>query len=260
MIFTSILKLLVAKALPSINKKISSIKRISPIILKYPGVLSLNTLYIQSIGSGIGIYSGLFLISILFCETCLFFIPYFLVLNFLFLNHLYLISNNYTTKSSTCSTTILTNFNIFYFSTLSLRSTINRPLNRFNYSISTNTNYKLNKDLRKFIGGGYSSYKNVISLGFLNDLLDNKPLFLKKLFNYLANLENNKCFTLLPVIRWIDDDTGFSQSITISHSIKITKFVDIDLLAERLTDSMIKAMNRYEVNNCNSELVLMNRV
>ena len=34
--------------------------RISSIILLYAGVLSLNTFYIQAIGSGIGIYSGLF--------------------------------------------------------------------------------------------------------------------------------------------------------------------------------------------------------
>ena len=121
------------------------------------------------------------------------------------------------------------------------------------------SNPKLNNDLRKLIGGGYTSYKNVISLGYLNVLLENKPILLKNLFNYLEKLENNKCFTLLPVIRWIDDDTGFSKSITITNSIKITKFVDIDLLAERLNDSMFKAMNKYDVNNSNSELVLMNR-
>jgi len=65
MIFTSILILIVAKALPSINRNLSSIylTRISSIIFIYAGVLSLNTLYIQSIGSGIGIYSGLFQIT-----------------------------------------------------------------------------------------------------------------------------------------------------------------------------------------------------
>jgi NADH-ubiquinone oxidoreductase chain 2 len=65
MIFTSILILIVAKALPSINRNLSSIyfTRISSIIFLYAGVLSLNTLYIQSIGSGIGIYSGLFQIT-----------------------------------------------------------------------------------------------------------------------------------------------------------------------------------------------------
>jgi NADH-ubiquinone oxidoreductase chain 2 len=62
MIFISILILIVAIALPSFNKHLSPIlfSRISPIIFLYAGALSFNALYIQSIGSGIGIYSGLF--------------------------------------------------------------------------------------------------------------------------------------------------------------------------------------------------------
>jgi len=49
-------------AIPSLKIKISPIlfQRLSSIILIYAGALSLNALYIQSIGSGIGIYSGLF--------------------------------------------------------------------------------------------------------------------------------------------------------------------------------------------------------
>jgi NADH-ubiquinone oxidoreductase chain 2 len=52
----------VAKALPSIYNNISNTYfiRISAIVFLYAGVLSLNTLNLQSIGSGIGIYSGLF--------------------------------------------------------------------------------------------------------------------------------------------------------------------------------------------------------
>src|ERR1700723_713270 len=66
MIFISILILIVAIALPSLKKEISSllITRISAIIFIFSGVLSLNALYIQSIGSGIGIYSGLFHVTI----------------------------------------------------------------------------------------------------------------------------------------------------------------------------------------------------
>ena len=66
MIFISILILIVAIALPSINKNISPIlfTRISSIIFIYAGVLSFNTFYIQSIGSGIGIYSGLFHVTV----------------------------------------------------------------------------------------------------------------------------------------------------------------------------------------------------
>ena len=61
----SILILIVAIALPSINQMISPIlfTRISSIIFIYAGALSLNALYIQSIGSGIGIYSGLFQVT-----------------------------------------------------------------------------------------------------------------------------------------------------------------------------------------------------
>ena len=67
MIFTSILILIVAIALPSLKKDISSIliTRISAIIFIYSGALSLNAFYIQSIGSGIGIYSGLFHVTII---------------------------------------------------------------------------------------------------------------------------------------------------------------------------------------------------
>ena len=65
MIFISILTLIVAKALPSFYHNLSStyFTRISAIIFIYAGVLSFNTFYIQSIGSGIGLYSGLFKIT-----------------------------------------------------------------------------------------------------------------------------------------------------------------------------------------------------
>jgi NADH-ubiquinone oxidoreductase chain 2 len=66
MIFISILILIVAIALPSFKKQISSalFTRISSIIFLYAGALSFNACYIQSIGSGIGIYSGLFHVTI----------------------------------------------------------------------------------------------------------------------------------------------------------------------------------------------------
>ena len=62
MIFLSLLILIVAVALPSINKNINSILyiRITSIIFIYSGELSLSAFYIQSIGSGIGLYNGLF--------------------------------------------------------------------------------------------------------------------------------------------------------------------------------------------------------
>ena len=142
------------------------------------------------------------------------------------------------------------NSNIKSFSNFSHNSDINS-----NLDISK---INLNKDLRKIIGGGYTSYKNVTSLGFVIDLLENRPIMLNNLLKYLSNLDINKTYTLLPVIRWIDD-TGLTKSITISDSMKITKLVDSDLLADKLYISMNKALYRYEVIQNNSELILMNR-
>jgi NADH-ubiquinone oxidoreductase chain 2 len=67
MIFISILILIVAIALPSFHRFLSSklFIRISTIIFLYAGTLSLNVFYIQSIGSGIGIYSGLFNVTMI---------------------------------------------------------------------------------------------------------------------------------------------------------------------------------------------------
>lgn len=65
MMFINILILIVLIALSSINRKIHvlTFPRIASIILIYTGVLSFNSLYIQSIGSGIGVYSGLFQVT-----------------------------------------------------------------------------------------------------------------------------------------------------------------------------------------------------
>jgi len=67
MIFCSILILIVAIALPSINNKIISniYIRISSIILLYSGLLALNAINIPSLGSGIGLYSGLFHVTLI---------------------------------------------------------------------------------------------------------------------------------------------------------------------------------------------------
>ncbi|OSC96162.1 NADH dehydrogenase subunit 2 [Trametes coccinea BRFM310] len=67
MIFLSILILIVAIALPSVNQNIRTILyvRISSIIFIYAGALAFNAFYIQSIGSGIGIYSGLFQVTVI---------------------------------------------------------------------------------------------------------------------------------------------------------------------------------------------------
>jgi len=84
MIFLSILILIVAIALPSLKQQLSSlmVTRISAIIFIYAGALSFNGLYIQSIGSGIGIYSGLFHVTVIsqFLDGILFMLGAFILM------------------------------------------------------------------------------------------------------------------------------------------------------------------------------------
>jgi NADH-ubiquinone oxidoreductase chain 2 len=65
MITSAILILIVAKALPGLNTQFSSIHvtRITSIVFLFAGALSLNSLNLECIGSGIGLYSGLFQVT-----------------------------------------------------------------------------------------------------------------------------------------------------------------------------------------------------
>jgi hypothetical protein len=65
MITFSILILIVAKALPVLNTKIYSIHvtRITTIVFLFAAALTLNILNLENIGSGIGVYSGLFQVT-----------------------------------------------------------------------------------------------------------------------------------------------------------------------------------------------------
>jgi NADH-ubiquinone oxidoreductase chain 2 len=78
MIFISILILIVAKALPVLNTNISSVHfyRSTSIVFILTGFLSISSLYLESIGTGIGIYSGLFHVTQItqFIETFFFLI------------------------------------------------------------------------------------------------------------------------------------------------------------------------------------------
>lgn len=117
MIFISILILIVAIALPSFNKQVSSIlfTRISSIIFLYAGALSFNALYIQSIGSGIGIYSGLFYVTIIsqFLEVFLLIIGSLILISWPINNSI----SNFTFKDLAGATTInRTNLSLTYTS------------------------------------------------------------------------------------------------------------------------------------------------
>ena len=91
MIFLSILIIIGAISLSSINKQLSSILylRIASIVFIYAGALAFNALYIQSIGYGVGIYSSLFQITTVsqLFDTFLFLIGSFILISWPFQGH-----------------------------------------------------------------------------------------------------------------------------------------------------------------------------
>ena len=256
---------------------------ISPIIL-LDATVCIYTALDSVIGYGIGIYSGLFLSGIRDFNLYNFSFIVLQDLSVFVVHFLLMLFNLYYLDSFIFNPLNYLGFDlgIFVFGDLDIVTyphyltllpifAVNNFKNIYNLKfMSTKTvnydldskfeNSSMNNDLSKIIGGGYLSYKNIESIGFVNDLLDNKPIFIKKLDKYLDNLETNKTYTLLPVIRWINDDTGFSNSITVSNSLKIHKFVDKVLLAENISKSMRKSLHKYNLIQNNSEIVLMNRV
>jgi hypothetical protein len=205
--FISILKLKVTKVLLSLNLKLSSVyfTRISAIIFIYAGVLSFNTLYIQSIGSGIGIYSGLFHVTqiqpgdpILF----LFIILILLVLSIIFiLSILSLINKFYTFKPGSQTLNLKTKnkklfwsllFLLFFLFTILVTlqgldisfNSINKPLNwlllynpafreAFNFfTNSPNNNLELLYDLfETILINFYYIFKPEPVTGYLDDMI-----------------------------------------------------------------------------------------
>lgn len=107
MIFISILIFIVVIALSSKQNKTNMLlyNRISAIILFYAGALSFNALYIQSIGSGIGIYSGLFQVTLItqFMDTFLLIVGSLILVAWPVINSKYSIDNTtrfYSTEYS----------------------------------------------------------------------------------------------------------------------------------------------------------------
>ena len=98
------------------------VRRINAIALLYAGVLSLHALFIQSIGSGIGVFSGLFQVNILSNLFAFFILLVGSIIIFLWLNFYKMgiknITYNYienNLKSNNFNLIILFNIIVFFY-------------------------------------------------------------------------------------------------------------------------------------------------
>ena len=113
MIFISILISIVAIAIPSIRINLSPnlFLRLTSIIFIYAGGISLNSLYIQSIELGIGMYSGLFQVTVFtqILDTFIYIIAALILISWPILNKSLIIKNTLTLNNKNNNSIELSN-------------------------------------------------------------------------------------------------------------------------------------------------------
>ena len=123
------------------------------------------------------------------------------------------------------------------------------------------------KDFKKTYSDGYLGYKDIYSFGNISTFFNvddsfSREFYIKSLESefkkYLKDIPENITYSILPIIRWQLVEGGY-KSITISDSIKITRFTNCSLLSERIFYSLQKALNVYETNGIAIDLVMLSR-
>ena len=171
MIFISIMILIVAIALHSISPVILS--RISAIVFIYAGVLAFNTLDIQAIGSGIGIYSGLFHVTAVsqLLDIILFFIAALILISSPYINLDKIITNKNSGQYSliVLFSTLGASLLISSFDLISLYLCI--ELQSFGVyilsSLNRNSESATNAGLKYFLLGSFSSCLILLGTGLI---------------------------------------------------------------------------------------------
>ena len=121
------------------------------------------------------------------------------------------------------------------------------------------------KRFKKAYGGGYLGYTYINNFGNVSNFYntDRHPLFYienleSELKEYVNEISENVTYTILPVLRW-QYANGEYHSLTISKSIKITRFISINLIAEKLLYDISDILVEYDLRDADLELFMMGR-
>ena len=147
---------------------------------------------------------------------------------------------------------------------------------------------KHQRDFKKAYGGGFLGYDYIYNFGLVSNIIgtadtsklqldedihkahEELNLFLNKnrlekienlkfkLKDYIYVLPETETWSILPVVRW-ESSVDQYQSFSISESIKITKDIDISLLADTLVWDLTKIIDEYSLKDADLELYIMGR-
>ena len=104
-----------------------------------------------------------------------------------------------------------------------------------------------------------------LNLDLINSNRDNKELLSNwaevidvKLNEYLNFIPDNVTRSVLPILRYKNPGEGF-KSVTLSKSIKVTRFTSRELLSSVLLESVIKNIQVYDLEGTEMELFTLDR-
>jgi hypothetical protein len=136
------------------------------------------------------------------------------------------------------------------------------------------------KNFKKAYGGGYLGYTKIQDLGSITQFVDTEiinsegdyrimsilnPSYLEKLKilsiklkDYTLEIPEDWTYSILPVLRWETANEKFN-SVSISDSIKITRDINTDLIAENLIHDTLNMLREYSLRDLDLNLLILGR-
>lgn len=115
------------------------------------------------------------------------------------------------------------------------------------------------KRLQTNLTSGYLGYDLLYDLGPINEIDDrNDVIFKDKLRDILSKLSDVKSYTLLVVIKYLND-FGDTSGYTIGNSYKVNKFTHIDLLSQRMMSDYNLTKLKYNLEEEDGDLIIMGK-
>ena len=122
------------------------------------------------------------------------------------------------------------------------------------------------KNFKKVYGGGYLGYSHISNFGHISQFitlmdfhnLQNKINLEVKIKGYVNDIPEDVVYSVLPVIRW-QNPNGNYQTLTISKSIKITKDISLELIANKLERDLNEILWIYDLADTDLEFYVMSR-
>jgi hypothetical protein len=167
------------------------------------------------------------------------------------------VSSYDTITNNSNDSTITNNLNETIITTTNNSTTIT---SNNNYTLTNNfseNNEEKVTELKKMIKSGYAGYENLFELGLVDELLEESNLG-KSLSLFKNELDDDKVYTVLVVLRYFDYTKDLVRGSTIGKSLKVHKNIRLDILIDQFGERIQDASTEYSLPD-DAHIILMYR-